>query len=136
MIPAGSTGESTMTVEKLSRIDPGWTAYHGFESPLLQDWAASGPFGARLLGFSLPKVELAPEPHVGALASRLEGRPFDHIEGDAPLARRLSERAPDRTLMTRGDESRRLERTRLALSDQRFDDERMLRMLRYERRAA
>jgi hypothetical protein len=118
----GGTRESAMSGEKLSRIDPGWAGYHGFESPLLQEWVVSGPFGARLLGINLPKVALASQARTGALARRLEGGSFEHVMGshierDAPLARRLSERAPDRPLLTRGDEFRQLERTRLALID-------------------
>ena len=109
-----------MNGEKLTRIDPGWADYHGFDSPLLREWAESGPFGARVQGFTLPKVVLTPESRVGALARRLEGSSIDSAIGlgaghEEPLTRRLAQRAPHRLPLTRGDESRQLERTRLAL---------------------
>jgi hypothetical protein len=123
-----------MTVEKLTRIDPGWTDYHGFESPLLHEWAESGALGARLHGITFPKAALAPQ-QAGALARRLEGQAFDPqttmTEHDEPLGRRLTDRAPERMPLTRSDESRQIERARTAIRDMGFAVEE-----RRERRAA
>ena len=102
----------------VTRIDPGWVEYHGFESPLLHDWSESGPFGARLQGLTLPRFMLTPE-RVGPLARRLESDSFNgamDLERAEPLTRRLSMRARDHLAATRGDESRQIARTRLALS--------------------
>ena len=124
-----------MSIGNLSRIDPGWTEYHGFESPLLQQWSASGPLEAHIEGLTFSKMRLGPEAGSGPLNRRLEGRPFQtSMEHETPLGWRLTERAPERSLLTRSDETRQLERTRLALIDMGFAGED--RIIRDARRAA